>query len=168
MSQVSRIIFVFVFQTFVHSDEETRPESSNDNDKDQDNDRIKDNPSLIESCDIWDTDYNSGNWEPEFMTNFVTIKSDTGQNSQFLRCFFHLILKFVVIMQNIFINRNSSRMTFVESSLKAFVALSAPKITLLLPPWTSPTLFRSTCSRQMKETMHVSLDASVVKTFTYS
>ena len=27
-----------------------------------------DNPR---TCDIWDTDYNSDNWEPEFMTIFV-------------------------------------------------------------------------------------------------
>ena len=30
--------------------------------------RILDNPK---TCDIWDTDYNSDNWEPEFMTIFV-------------------------------------------------------------------------------------------------
>ena len=32
-------------------------------------------PSLLptsETCNIWDTDYNSDNWEPEFMTIFVT------------------------------------------------------------------------------------------------
>ena len=41
-----------------------------------------------QSCDIWDTDYNSNNWKSEFMTIFgyLTIKSDTGQHSQFL-CF---------------------------------------------------------------------------------
>ena len=33
------------------------------------------------------TDYNFDNWEPEFMTIIVTIKSDTGQHSQFSRCF---------------------------------------------------------------------------------
>ena len=26
----------------------------------------------LETCDIWDTDYNSDNWEHEFMTIFVT------------------------------------------------------------------------------------------------
>ena len=30
--------------------------------------RFLDNPR---TCDIWDTDYNSDNWEPEFMTIFV-------------------------------------------------------------------------------------------------
>ena len=28
--------------------------------------------TIQETCDIWDTDYNSDNWEPEFMTIFVT------------------------------------------------------------------------------------------------
>ena len=27
---------------------------------------------ILETCDIWDTDYNSDNWEPEFMTISVT------------------------------------------------------------------------------------------------
>ena len=28
--------------------------------------------AIIETCDIWDTDYNTDNWEPGFMTFFVT------------------------------------------------------------------------------------------------
>ena len=28
--------------------------------------------TILETCDIWDTDYNSDNWELEFMTIFVT------------------------------------------------------------------------------------------------
>ena len=28
--------------------------------------------TILKTCDIWDTDYNSDNWEPEFMTIFVT------------------------------------------------------------------------------------------------
>ena len=28
--------------------------------------------TILETCDIWDTDYNSDNWEPEFMTIIVT------------------------------------------------------------------------------------------------
>ena len=28
--------------------------------------------TIPETCDIWDTDYNAENWEPEFMTLFVT------------------------------------------------------------------------------------------------
>ena len=27
--------------------------------------------TILETCDIWDTDYHSDNWEPEFMTIFV-------------------------------------------------------------------------------------------------
>ena len=38
-------------------------------------------------CDIWDTDYNSDNWEPEFMT----FKSDTGQHLQFLQSLLGLL-----------------------------------------------------------------------------
>ena len=26
--------------------------------------------TILETCEIWDTDYNSDNWEPEFMTIF--------------------------------------------------------------------------------------------------
>ena len=46
-------------------------------------DNCTDNPG-----DLWHL-RNSDNWEPEFMTIFVTwnFKSDTGQHSQFLRCF---------------------------------------------------------------------------------
>ena len=28
--------------------------------------------TVLEICDIWDTDFNSDNWEPEFMKIFVT------------------------------------------------------------------------------------------------
>ena len=31
--------------------------------------------AILGTCDIWDTDYNSNNWEPEFMTIFVTWQS---------------------------------------------------------------------------------------------
>ena len=30
---------------------------------------------FLKTCDIWDTDYNSYNWEPKFMTIFVTWQS---------------------------------------------------------------------------------------------
>ena len=33
------------------------------------------------TCDIWDTDYNSGNWEPKFMTIFVICQSRVTLNS---------------------------------------------------------------------------------------
>ena len=61
--------------------------------KDKDNDKDilrtpKSNPRdlWLVTCDIWDTDYNSDNWEPEFICD-LTFKSDTGQHSQFLQCF---------------------------------------------------------------------------------
>ena len=31
--------------------------------------------TILQTCDHWDTDYNSYNWEPEFMTIFVTWQS---------------------------------------------------------------------------------------------
>ena len=61
-----------IFETFYQSDEETSPDQQKDNekDKDKDNDNDNDNDKLV-ACGIWDTDYNSDNWEPEFMTLFV-------------------------------------------------------------------------------------------------
>ena len=54
----------------------TWPKNYKDKDKYKDNDKDKDilrTPpwAILETCDIWDTDYNSDNWEPEFMTIFV-------------------------------------------------------------------------------------------------
>ena len=48
--------------------------------------------ATIGTCDIWDTDYNTDNWEPGLMTIFVTwqliVTLDSIPNdSQFLRCF---------------------------------------------------------------------------------
>ena len=38
--------------------------------------------TILQTCDNWDTDYNSYNWEPEFMTIFVTWQSlDSIRNS---------------------------------------------------------------------------------------
>ena len=31
--------------------------------------------TVLETCDIWDTDYSSNNWEPEFLTIFGTWQS---------------------------------------------------------------------------------------------
>ena len=51
--------------------------------------------TILETCDIWDTDYNPDNWKPDIMTimtnYYLTIKSDldirtSGQHSQFLQC----------------------------------------------------------------------------------
>ena len=55
------------FETFDQSDEETWPDQkiylpTLEN-------ALKE-PSY--TCDIWDTDYNTDNWEPGFMTIFVT------------------------------------------------------------------------------------------------
>ena len=49
-------------------------DNDKDNDKDADKDILRTPPEILETCDIWDTDYNSENWEPEFMTIFVTWK----------------------------------------------------------------------------------------------
>ena len=45
----------------------TWPKNNNHKDKYEDNDNDRDK---LVTCDIWDTDYNSDNWEPEFMTIF--------------------------------------------------------------------------------------------------
>ena len=47
----------------------TWPQKDNDKDKYKYKDSDKDKWL---TCDIWDTDYNYDNWEPEFMTMFVT------------------------------------------------------------------------------------------------
>ena len=39
------------------------------------------------TCDIWDTDYNTGNFWFHDNLCYLTITCDTGQHSQFLRCF---------------------------------------------------------------------------------
>ena len=66
------------------SDKETWPDQKKDNDKDKDNDKYKyilrappkSDPNSDKdkwlSCDIWHSDYNYDNWEPEFMTIFVS------------------------------------------------------------------------------------------------
>ena len=40
------------------------------------------------SGNVWDTDYISDNCEPEFLKICLAFKNDSGQPSQFLRCFF--------------------------------------------------------------------------------
>ena len=62
-----------VIEIFDQRDEETWPDQQKDNDKDNDIDITKTVTKTIpETCDIWDTDYSSDNWEPEFMKIFVT------------------------------------------------------------------------------------------------
>ena len=41
--------------------------------------------TILETCNIWDTDYNSDNWEPEFVTSCVTWQLRV--TVEFLRCF---------------------------------------------------------------------------------
>ena len=71
-------------ETFDQIDEETWPDQKNDNDEDKYTDKDNDTDKLL-TCDIWDTDYNYDNWEPEFMTIFVTwqlrVKRDSIRNS---------------------------------------------------------------------------------------
>ena len=52
------------FETFDQSNEDIWPDQKKDNDK-----------------EIWDTDYIPDNWEPEFMTIFVTWRSRVTQDS---------------------------------------------------------------------------------------
>ena len=51
--------------------EDNDNDSYNDNYNDNDHDHDNDNDKLV-TFGNWDTDYNSENWEPEFMTIFVT------------------------------------------------------------------------------------------------
>ena len=54
--------------------------------------------TILETCDIWDTDCNSDNWKPESMT----IKSDTGQHSQFLQFLATLVaLHFTLVSESL-------------------------------------------------------------------
>ena len=84
------------FDTFYQSDEGTWPDQQKGNDKDKDKGTDKDKdifrpPStksdprdlwpwrqmikaILVTCDIWDTDYNYGNWESVFMIIFVTLQ----------------------------------------------------------------------------------------------
>ena len=87
------------FETFDQSDEETSPDlkvhSNKYNDKDKDNDKDKYiKRAILVTCDIWDTDYIPDNWEPEFMTIFVTwqliVTLDSIRNSCDV-CFMQLV-----------------------------------------------------------------------------
>ena len=37
--------------------------------------------TVLETCDIWDTEYNSDNWEPELMTWQLIVTLDSIHNS---------------------------------------------------------------------------------------
>ena len=70
------------FETFVQGDEKTwhdQNKLTKTNTKTKKMAKTKTNTfwehllrAILETCDIWDTGYNSDNWEPEFMTIFVT------------------------------------------------------------------------------------------------
>ena len=61
------------FNTFDQSDEEIWPDQQKENDKDKYNEKDKDNDNwrkhpqrtILETCDLWDTAYISGNWEQQ-------------------------------------------------------------------------------------------------------
>ena len=61
------------FGTFDQSDEETWPDQKRSTYL-HTYISIREHPkgAIIGTCDIWDTDYNTDNWEPGFMTIFVT------------------------------------------------------------------------------------------------
>ena len=64
------------FETVDQSDEGTLPVQEKDKDKDKYKDKDNDKDKYIKrailvTCDIWDTDCISDNWEPEFITIFV-------------------------------------------------------------------------------------------------
>ena len=81
------------FETFDQSDEETWPDQKKDKDKYKEKDNHKANPSRkhlqrapLETCDLWDTDYISDNWELDFLTIFVTWQSRVTLDSIRISC----------------------------------------------------------------------------------
>ena len=73
-----------IFETFDQSDDETWPDQQKENDKDKYNEKEKDNHNeehpqrtILETCDIWDTDIISDNWEQKLnIHSDPWIKSD--------------------------------------------------------------------------------------------
>ena len=58
--------------------------------------------TILQTCDNWDTDYNSYNWEPEFMTIFVTWQSRVTLDSICNSC--DVLLCHLVLLWNLFYN----------------------------------------------------------------
>ena len=85
---------IVTFDTFDQSDEETRHDPNKNNDKDQDNDRIKDNPRILWHLRHWLQFWQLRTWIHDHLCD-LTIKSDTGQHLQFLRCLVDLSLKYM-------------------------------------------------------------------------
>ena len=80
----------------------------------------KDNP---ETCDIWDTDNNSDNWEPEIMTIFVIWQSIVTHFLQFLRCLLQYCIFFFIGMNFSFGWQCLSNSLYSFGAPKAFPGL---------------------------------------------
>ena len=104
------------FETFDQSDEETWPDQQKDNDKDKykdkdsDKDNDKDNTfrehlhrENLDTWDRWDTDYIPDNWEPEFMTIFVTWQLRVTRDSIRNSCDVYIYLGLMVVFLFCFI-----------------------------------------------------------------
>ena len=83
-----RLLRLVTFETFDQSDEGTWPDLTKDKNKDKGNykDNDIDNPRDLSHLRHWSQFWQLRTW---FHNNLccLTIKSDTGQHSQFLRCF---------------------------------------------------------------------------------
>ena len=50
--------------------------------------------TILETCDLWDTDYISDNWEQQSEHSQWPLNNEwQGQHSQFLQCFFYTNMK---------------------------------------------------------------------------
>ena len=64
--------------------------------------RIEEHPqrAIVETCDLWETDYIFGNWEQQSQhSQWPLNKEWQGQHSQFLRCFYEKVLFVILIWQ---------------------------------------------------------------------
>ena len=82
----------------------------------------KDNP---ETCDIWDTDNNSDDWEPETMTIFVIwqliVTQDSIRNSMFIKIYTKWkTLKDVKVMKPPQKRGNTERLKYLKHPLITF------------------------------------------------
>ena len=67
--------------------------------------RIEEHPqrAIVETCDLWETDYIFGNWEQQSQhSQWPLNKEWQGQHSQFLRCFFNFFQLFFNFFFNLF------------------------------------------------------------------
>ena len=78
--------------------------------------------TILQTCDNWDTDYNSSNWEPEFMTIFVTWQSRVTLDSIRNSCdvFFDTVkvwrtyVRWIYIAEIVLIKPNLTQIHFSE------------------------------------------------------